>query len=309
MKQNMRKKALLPALAMVLASVIALSGVTYAWFTTSNTAEVKSMDVNVQTANGIQISLDGVKWRSTISGADILDAIGKTYTGSTNRYPAGTREILPVSSAGEVAGGTIKMFEGGYNANGTLWSGAAEEMETSDTNFIAFDLFFKSSAGEEGQPLTLLIGEGNSAVTGTDVFGGQADAGVENAVRVAFLPLGNAKTAGAAQALKNGTEAIIWEPNATKHVDGAEADAGKAYTTKGFNQAFEEAAEDALGDKVSEVATITTSQEIVNLKNGINKIRVYIWLEGQDVDCINPASFGDFTTTLKFSVPAAEEEG
>lgn len=305
--KNMRKKALLPALSMVLASVIALSGVTYAWFTTSNTATVEAMDVNVQTANGIQISLDATKWRSTISGADILDAIGKTYTGSTNRYPKG--EILPVSSAGTVKNGAIEIFEGGYTASGALWSTAAVEQETSDTNFIAFDLFIKSTAGEEGQPLTLMIGEGNSEVKATDTFGGETDAGVENSVRVAFLPLGNAKTATAAQGLKNGTKAIIWEPNASKRADGAEGDAGKEYVTKGFNQAFEEADEENLGDKVSEVATIKSSQEIVTLQNGINKVRVYIWLEGQDIDCINPASFGDFTTTLKFSVPAAEEEG
>ena len=309
MKQNLRKKALLPALSMVLASVIALSGVTYAWFTTSNTAQVTAMDVNVQTANGIQISLDATKWRSTISGQDILDAIGKTYTGSTNRYSGEGREILPVSTAGNVKNGAIEMFAGGYAQSGALWSTALTEEETADTDYIAFDLFVKSSAGEEGQPLTLLIGAGNSEVQPTSKFGGETDAGIECSTRVAFLPLGNAKTASAAQALKNGSEAIIWEPHATKRADGSEGDAGKLYVTKGFNQGFEEADEDALGDKVTEVTTIKESQEIVTLQNGINKIRVYIWLEGQDIDCINNASFGDFTTNLKFSVPAAEEEG
>ena len=42
------------------------------------------------------------------------------------------------------------------------------------------------------------------------------------------------------------------------------------------------------------------------LEAGINKIRIYIWLEGQDADCINNISFGDFTTNLAFSVPEAE---
>jgi hypothetical protein len=37
-------------------------------------------------------------------------------------------------------------------------------------------------------------------------------------------------------------------------------------------------------------------------------VRVYIWLEGQDVDCVNQISFGDFSTTLAFSVPEVDAD-
>lgn len=307
MKKNLKKKALLPAIAMVLASVIALSGVTYAWFTTGNTATVESLDVNVQTANGIQISLDAASWRSTIDAEDIKDAItGATaYTDRVIQFPEG--EIAPVSSAGNVADGKLQMFNGAYNNDGTLMSEAVADVNgTQGVNYVAFDLFFKSSME---QVLTLKLAD--SFVNGTDSLGGDINAGTETAVRVAFLNLGSAATPAAARALKGdeSTTALVWEPNSTRRAPGGVEDAGKlAY--KGFKTSFAAVAEDALTDDyVQSVETFDETKDLVTLKNGITKLRVYIWLEGQDVDCINPISFGDFTTNLHFTVPEIVDEG
>ena len=143
MKQNLTKKAVVPALAMALASVLALSGVTYAWFTTGNTATVGSLDVNVMTANGIQVSVDAESWRSTLTATDITNAIGKS--GLTIQYPS--EPVAPVSSAGNVVDGKLEMFYGEYKKDGTLLSQQeVEQNRTSGGNFVAFDLFFKSSS-------------------------------------------------------------------------------------------------------------------------------------------------------------------
>ena len=302
MKQNLRKKALVPAIAMVVASVIAQSGVTYAWFTTGNTASVTGLDVNVQTANGIQISLDAASWRSVITADDIVTAINtNAYSNVVMQYPAG--EIAPVSSAGNVVNGKLEMFYGEYNKDGTLRSEAeVEQTRTSGGNFVAFDLFFKSSMD---QVLTLNLGDTASFVQGTAALGGSANVGTEKAVRVAFLPMGSAASPAAARGLTGEGDIVIWEPNASSRADGVEADAGKlAY--KGFKAGFDAVAENELGDEqVQAVETVNDAIDF-NLKAGINKIRVYIWLEGQDVDCINNISFGDFTTNLAFSVPEVE---
>ncbi|MBQ3215673.1 MAG: hypothetical protein IJB11_06120 [Oscillospiraceae bacterium] len=306
MKQNMRKKALLPAISMVLAAIIALSGVTYAWFTTGNTASVTGLDVNIQTANGIQVSLDASAWRSIITAKDIQDSItrvGGTYSGSANQYP--TTEIAPVSSAGNVVDGKLQMFYGEIAKDGTLLSKAeAEEERVSAGNFIAFDLFFKSSST---QMLTLNIGDSLSFVKGASINGSNDQAGAEKAVRVAFVPLGSAATPEAARALKDGSTALIWEPNADSRAAGVEADTGKL-PYNGFNTEFESKTEAQLLDDgvVSHVTTFTGTTDIVELQAGINKVRVYIWLEGQDVDCVNQISFGDFTANLSFSVPEVE---
>ena len=105
MKQNLRKKALVPAIAMVVASVIALSGVTYAWFTTGNTASVTGLDVNVQTANGIQISLDAASWRSILTADDLTNTAGK----SNVAIQMPSNEIAPVSTAGNIVDGKMEL--------------------------------------------------------------------------------------------------------------------------------------------------------------------------------------------------------
>ena len=309
MNKNLTKKALVPAIAMVVASIVALSGVTYAWFTTGNTATVDSLDENVMTANGFQVSLDAASWRSSISGEDITDAITKatSYSNRLIQMPEG--EIAPVSSAGNVVNGKLQMFYGEYNKDGTLKSEVeVEQNRTSGGNFVAFDLFFKSSGT---QKLTLGMGDGKSFVNCIDVAtGDELDIGTDKAVRVAFIPMGNAATPAEARALTaNGVKAMIWEPNDASRADGVDVDTvgtGKlAYS--GFKPSFASVAESALGaNEVEAVETFNADQDIIELKAGINKVRVYIWLEGQDVDCINNISFGDFSTNLFFSVPEAE---
>ena len=45
-----------------------------------------------------------------------------------------------------------------------------------------------------------------------------------------------------------------------------------------------------------------TNVEYIELKSGVTKIRVYMWFEGQDVDCEDRASGGTVTLDLKFSL-------
>ena len=301
MKQNLRKKALVPAIAMVLASVIALTGVTYAWFTTGNTASVTGLDVNVQTANGIQISLDAAAWRSILTADDLIEATGKQNV--SVQFP--TNEIAPVSTAANIVDGKMEMFLGAYAQNGTLTSVKDPETTGTNGNYVAFDLYVKSSMA---QTLTLDKGENLSYVKCVDLIsGGASNVGTEKAVRVAFLDMGSAATPAAARALKAVESTKIWEPNAYSRADGVEADAGKL-PYSGFKSEFSNIAEDALGsEQVTPVETMTDADSFTfELEAGINKIRIYIWLEGQDVDCINNISFGDFTTNLAFSVPEVE---
>ena len=45
----------------------------------------------------------------------------------------------------------------------------------------------------------------------------------------------------------------------------------------------------------------TNNLPIFTLKGGISKYRVYMWIEGQDVDCENNASVGNISLNLQFS--------
>jgi rhamnulokinase len=193
---------------------------------------------------------------------------------------------------------------GFIDKNGNLTTSAQAEKETSsEGNFIAFDLFVKSASP---QKLKLNLGDSLSRVKGI-IVGSDAsnEAGTEKAVRVAFLDLGNSATAAGASGLKGNekTEAVIWEPNSATRAAGVEAESGKL-NYFGINSAFTSKALNDLGDSATEITdTFDETKDIVELETGINKIRVYIWLEGQDVDCVNEISFGDFSVNLAFSVP------
>ena len=41
---------------------------------------------------------------------------------------------------------------------------------------------------------------------------------------------------------------------------------------------------------------------VFTLRKGITKIRIYMWIEGQDVDCENNASFDDIQFDLQLTV-------
>ena len=319
---KLRKKALLPAIAMVLASVIALSGVTYAWFTTGNTANVQALDVNVATASGIQVSLDAASWKSTIKAEDFVTAVSGNKV--TIQYPMGDAEILPVSSAGQIlrddegnSTGKMAMFYGMINKDGTLYSASeVEKNTTSEGNFVAFDLYFKSSTAN--QPLTLKMGDTASYVKGINLAerdeNGEiktTEIGTEKAVRVAFV-LFDGATSSVTTARDNTSisDIKIWEPHSTSRANGVPegTEDDKALSYLGFNQGFESCIVEDLATNgyASEVTTFDDEQDMLTLQPGINKMRVYIWLEGQDVDCVNDISFGDFRVNLFFSVPGEE---
>ena len=42
--------------------------------------------------------------------------------------------------------------------------------------------------------------------------------------------------------------------------------------------------------------------QIFSINSGITKIKVYMWIEGQDVDCENSASGANITFDLQFSL-------
>ena len=45
----------------------------------------------------------------------------------------------------------------------------------------------------------------------------------------------------------------------------------------------------------------TSNKQVFSIQDGITKVRVYMWIEGQDVDCEDNASIGNFTFTLQLT--------
>lgn len=325
-KRKKRSKKIFIAILMILFSGVVLTASTYAWFTANKTVTVEQIEVNVAASNGLQISVDATNWKTLISNADIQGA-GTTYTGAVNQLP--TTSIVPTSSIGEIdtTTGFMKMFKGDIvsNASGTNILKAERSTETHSTttgDFIAFDLFFQVT---EDTPVYL--------TSASNVIAVDASKGIENAARVAFVEQGNAAAGtavGTVQGLKSDgtTPAIIWEPNTDVHKPAAVVAALSTYgiTTSEAGAArinyngvkapipegesiplnsTDEKYFSAVTPKLTSVAAGIPNDaylQLFTLKAGTTKVRIYMWVEGQDVDCENNASGSSLAYNLQFSV-------
>lgn len=319
-KNNLRYSLLLLLLLLLL---VFLMVSTYAWFTANQTVTISTLDVNVQTSNGLQISADAINWKTILQKADITGA-SATYTSSVNQVPD---EMQPVSSAGivDTDTGYMDMYFGTVDAldDGTGYSLASDkEVDTrgAEGRYIAFDIFLRVD-----QTTPVYLTTASNIITKE----GAADKGLQNAARVAFIDEGNIADVGdstGAQALKGGTTSIIWEPNYDVHTAAGVANAKEIYgldtTTTGATQLSYQGIKAEFADTegvtlkntntfsqyfqtvtptISTVKDFDTQQTLLNLKAGITKVRIYMWVEGQDVDCENNASGTDISFNVQIT--------
>lgn len=351
-KQSKRKINLKSAILLLLLLAALLTASTYAWFTANRTVTVDDIDVNIAAQNGLQISANGVDWKSVLKLDDLR--AGYTTPGGvtdTNQLPA---TMEPVSTAGNVTAGKMEMFYGTIDpVDGDYSLTATTETDTKGATgkYVAFDIFLKVNQDEDN----IVLGE-NSHV----IFKDQTtDRGIQNAARVAFLLEGNSDENAGQDAFVAQNSAVsfttdaqettyIWEPNSDVHTQSAVTygqgtykmgvsshPAGKDITiaqtdsavipTYGINQNintgiklinafygkdFEN--ENTPIDSFTQVtpsystkAVMTAQENAFSLKKGVTKMRIYMWIEGQDVDCENSASGSDATFKVEFRLPDA----
>ena len=320
-KDNKKRRGNLKySILLLLLIAILLITSTYAWFTANQVVSVGTLDVHVQAANGLQISVDAHTWKTSISKDEILAA---TYTGVKNQIPS---ELTAVSSAKEVSGGLLNMFLGKITSDDTGNPTLTATKETDGDggnittgNYIAFNMFLRVD-----QTTEIVLTE-NSEVTFKDT-----DRGLQNAARVAFINEGNVtdpSEEATIQKKMDGTSALIWEPNNDIHNSNAITHANQNYGQTitnnqvipyvGVAQAIADGIElkqtiTADGTNFKDVSVDMSSGNakpitedgltFLTLQPGVTKIRVYMWVEGQDYDCENGASGSDIRFDMEFSI-------
>lgn len=326
-KRNHKKsRRLLLLLLLLCFTGVILTTSTYAWFTSNETVAVNTITVNIAAQNGIQVSTDGTNWKSIIQTTDITSA-SNTYAAAVNQLP---QSLEPVSSALTITNdGKMEMFYGQVAADdaGDWYLSANKSVEANGTTgkFIAFDLFIKSDTTSNFYMTP------NSKVSTAD----EDDKGIKNASRVAYVVLGNTTADDTvANIQKLGTTGAaaspvyLWEPNYDVHKTNAIAHARDTYgltITEGpdaervnYDGIMAEVPVDTV--KVGEAnATKHSTQfkavtsnylttaananytQIFGITAGVTKVRIYMWVEGQDVDCENSASGGNINYDLQFT--------
>ena len=315
MKKTIKKRAFVSAIAMLIVSAIVLTSSTFAWFSMSKEASVQSMDLTVSSPEGIQISANASTWTASLTVDEIFDNDdAKTsrydaYAGNNNLYPA---DLIPVSSAfagADSATGYANFYKTTLddNAKATITSVTQSKDSQDAAGLIAFDLFFKVAEAQ-----TVKFGES----TFTDTTEGSGNS-INTALRVAFSPLGNvaigtdAATATALNTFVSG-QTVSYEVDSVNRSDDAsvigiqsgalETKYMQSLTGNGTTavNGVVNAGTDIKGTAVKD--TDDASAKVFELKAGITKVRVYIWVEGQDVDCLNSVAGAALTANLKFTI-------
>ena len=312
--ESRKKRKVFMAILMTLFTGLILTGSAYAWFTANQKVTVSTLDVNVAAENGLQVSVDGNDWKAIVSKADI-DGATATYPTNTNQLPWATgKNLSPVSTVGEVENGKLKMFSGKVDAEagtGTLKLTAtrATEQKGDVGQFVAFDLFFKVDKELKNSARVAWLVEGNAA-NGTAL----------NTIQ-ALSTTSNTDTGSIAS---GATNLMVWEPNADLHTATARAHVASNYpgtdltaipvamkgvkaeinTPQALNSSDPLYFDTVKGTQVNSKATdgIADNTMWFHLKQGITKVRFYLWIEGQDVDCENTASGSAINFNMAFEI-------
>ena len=323
-RKTNKKKKTNALILLLLISIIMLGTSTYAWFTANQVVTINSIDVKVEASNGLQISTNAAQWKSVITNADIATG----YSGSVNQLPA---NITNVSTDGVVnqTKGKLNMYKavvgndkttGVYNIQTSLET----DQSGSIGNYVVFDVFLRV---DQAQSIYLTTDSNVVAKEGTE------DRGLKNAARVAFVTLGNGASTDAVTTLtqlKNNvaSKAIIWEPNIESHSDLVQSSVATEYgvtLVSGSNTPYygvnkEIATPVDLKNLVNGTDTtnatlvtpnITTKsnndtyKKVFDLPAGVTKMRIYMWIEGQDIDCENNATGSDISYNLQFSTQSS----
>ena len=320
------KRRLFYLLFLLALTAIMLSTTTYAWFTTNRIVTISNIDVKVQAEGSLDISADGTDWKALLDYNTLIGVHGTTYPTSVNHIPA---YLKPVSTIGELDdNGLMKIYLGiiGTNTEGAnvLTASKTEEKEEygeeAEGYFIAFDLFLRINSDKN----LYLTNESKIIYNGNST-------GTENATRVAFIKEGTVSSESKLNAIQSlhttdNNNVYIWEPNYDTHTANGVNNARYVYgitTTQtngallpyyGIKAEIPEQVElnkatktlypnyfEEVTPSISTIKNNTEYKPMFPISTGITKMRVYMWLEGQDVDCENSASIGNITLALQFS--------
>jgi hypothetical protein len=300
-----------------------LTSATFAWFSSNKNGLIDSIDINVATVNGLQISHNAIDWSNEVSKEQLETAI-ETYKGAFNQFPD---TLYGVSSDGTVANGRMNMFFGttDQTSNGNYTITAVQETEINCVgdeeceghHYIAFDVFLLTNTKVD------LVVTANSSVVCRDSW----DTGGQNSARLAFVYEGTVDSTSnslIAQGILYSTKSVIWEPNYDVHTRGGVEQARRFYDINtgtsgsprlqyhGINQAFNTPVLlsetknsryfTLMNPEIATTMVFDTDQDLMSIPAGITKMRIYMWLEGEDVDFENNASDGKLTFNLEIAM-------
>ena len=296
----------------------------YAWFSTNLNIKIKTFNMVVAKNSDLTISFDGINFDRSIeiTKSNIYDNLGELYPNYLTQWPA--NGLIPVSSPGLPHSDThiFDMFE----TNGVLYrrrerdrgfirTSKAEENKPREFNYyLAFDIFVKNDTGSPSDDNLYLDST-------TDLYApGEIDEemlGLVNSFRVGIVKVGSVGLDASVDAIQNiacnnNCQFLIYEPNSKYHTPlsvekakkyGVDLVDGQDFPTYAYHKeggpiyvANTVSGSDSIDPEHFIVQQTFTDDQIddpmFSIPNGITKFRIYVWIEGQDIDSLETNSKG-----------------
>ena len=160
-KKRVIRKASKLFISLGITSVI-LVVATYAWFIGTLQVTVTGIEIQINTKEGLTISLDGQSWANTVTvtEAAVTTALEEIYSTNTNSWVDEEEHggLLPVSTVGKLDTThsvlelynktSITALKGGYRVRTNKIENVVEDAVQESGEYVAFDIFIKNTSGE-----------------------------------------------------------------------------------------------------------------------------------------------------------------
>lgn len=301
---------------------------TYAWLSASLNVTISEFTMKTNSENGLYISLDGITWSDSIemSRSNMLELLSETYPNQKTQWTYG---LFTVSSAGIRNSNNFNFdfygFDHSYYRLSELYNKydfkKIEEDEINiDSPFLAFDLFFKNVTPSPYSD-NLYFDVGTEIKRAFDFSDNENDSSddidferVLNSVRLGISFSDTTDINSSSKVIQNlqcngKCHFVIYEPNSKDHTTssieylnahGVNIKDGTYYPTYALISGGKKI---PIWDGIkNSQTTIDTSNfklqntltsfntPISKIPNSIIKARVYLWIEGQDVDILEKSS-------------------
>lgn len=307
---------------------------TYAWFSTNLNVKIKTFNMVVTKNSGLSISFDAINFDTSveISSNMLVNELKRTYPNNLSQWAS--NGLTPVSSIG-ITNPNNYFFDMYYSGGGVLYSNKNRErgyIKTTLTKeneikkfsrYIAFDLFFRNETGSPApdnlyfDPATMFTFDEDAS----DEMKGLLNSIRVGIVKVGSLPLDANPTDIQNIKCNNNCTSIIYEPFSTKH-EGLSIERSKKFNIDlkdGENFPTYACVKETnliyVGNTVSGSPNLDTEYfklqstmkesdldtPLFKIPDGITKTRIYLWIEGQDIDSLETDSEGsDLSISLGF---------
>lgn len=288
---------------------------TYAWFSSTLNVEISEFRIYVDFKDGLQISLDGVNWDEevVINEDNITTNLDNVYPKHSNRW---SKHLIAVSSIGTIdnRADRFSMFSGNekivrtidYENHDKIYTQLVEELKpTNDSQFLAFDIFINNLSHSLIDSNIYILDD--SRIENADPE--DTDVTILSSLRIGFLVYGSTPENSKPNTIQNLTcdpvcKSVIFEPYSALHgrksindasLHGIEIEDGVEYPTyavykEGVIEMFAGIHNSGIDFDAEHFEYQNTFKDIYKpiftLPAGFTKIRMYIWIEAQDIDII-----------------------